>query len=211
MMQQLRPRYFQDHRFIQLPLSVLFLAIILLTTAQAHAGFVEIGGSFGLKKTTIDEGAYEMSQSETGSVSYYFDESSALELSYTNGYTKQAFNESLPGGHVTTMFYSMAGLDFIYTFGTRETRFRPYLKVGTNYIIDKRIVDQYRGTDGNWNPAHTEPVAPTFVPSAGAGFRIGISENLSLKVGVDAWTSAAVSARPINIDYAGRAGISFMF
>lgn len=201
----------QDRRYFQLLLLVLISTIILLATTHAEAGFVEIGGSYGLKKTTIDEGAYEMSQSETGSVSYYFDESSALELSYTNGYTKQAFNESLPGGHVTTMFYSMAGLDFIYTFGTRETRFRPYIKVGTNYIIDKRIVDQYRGMSGIWNPANTQTVTPTFVPSAGLGFRIGLTENLSLKIGVDAWTSAAVSAHPLNIDYAGRAGISFMF
>ena len=190
----------------------LFCAVGLTVFAPlAHAGFVEIGGSYGLKKTTIDEDAYEMSQSETGSVTYYFNESSALELSYTNGYTKQAFAESSPGGHVTTMFYSMAGLDFIYTFGTRESTFRPYIKVGTNYIIDKRIVDQYRDTSGYWNAAKTIDVTPTFVPSAGFGFRIGLTDNISVKIGVDAWTSAAVTASPVTVDYAGRVGISFMF
>lgn len=185
--------------------------IVLLIASSARAGFIEIGASGSYRRANIDTDAYDESQSITGSLSYYFDESSAIELSYTDGQNKRAISEGLPNGHVTNMTYTLLGLDFVYTFGSRESDFRPYVKAGANYILDKRIVDQYRDSSGNLFPATVVEDEPALVPSAGIGARIGLTKNLSLKIGVDGWSSRPISKQPMTIDYAGRVGLSFMF
>jgi outer membrane protein W len=188
-----------------------YLGASLFYAVPARAGFVEIGISGSVKKTTIDTNAYDQSQALTGSFTYYLDESSALELSYTDGVSKRAIAEGQPNGHVTSMFYSVIGLDFIYTLGDREAPFRPYLKAGANYILEKRIVDQYRGPDGNLFDPTTVKENPSLVPSAGVGMKISLTKNLSLKAGVDIWSSGPINQKPLTFDYAGRAGVSLMF
>ena len=190
---------------------ILLCCALVVTCATAHAGFVEIGASGSMRKSTIDQNSYDQTQAITASVTYYFDESSAVELSYTNGASKRAFAENLPFGQVTSLFYSLIGLDMIYTFGPKENAFRPYLKGGANYILEKRIVQQARDSNGIWESANVIPSTPALVPSLGAGVRIGLTQNLSLKVGIDAWTSGPVSQRPLTLDYAGRIGLALMF
>ena len=46
---------------------------------------------------------------------------------------------------------------------------------------------------------------------AGLGVRLGITSNLSLKLGVDAWTSRPTSKPPVTIDWFGHAGLSLFF
>lgn len=191
--------------------STLALAACLLASSTARAGFIEIGASGGYKRSVIDVDSYQESTTLTGSLAYYFNESSSIELSYTDGKTKNAVAEGNPFGHITTVTYSLIGFDFVYTFGERESGFRPYVKVGTNYILEKRIVDQYRDGAGTLYPANVIEDDPALVPSAGVGFRVSLTKNLSLKVGVDAWTSRPVSESPVTVDYMGRLGLSFMF
>ena len=69
---------------------------------------------------------------------------------------------------------------------------------------------QYRDANGNWNPTTIE-TTPSVVPSVGVGFKIVLVGALSLKAGIDASTSNALSVQPVEIDYAGRAGLSWMF
>jgi outer membrane protein W len=147
----------------------------------------------------------------TGSLAYYLSEASALELSYTDAQSRRAISEGLPNGHVTTVFQTMIGLDLMYTIGGRDAVFRPYIKAGALWILDKRIVDQYRDGNGTLFPAITVEGQKGAVPSAGIGFRLALTENLSLKVGVDAWSSQPTGIQPVTIDYAGRLGLSVMF
>ena len=59
-----------------------FIIFIGLTVSEfAHAGYVEVGASGSYKRSNIGTNSYDESQSITASLSYYFDESSALELS----------------------------------------------------------------------------------------------------------------------------------
>lgn len=192
-------------------IALLVLAVSVLAPSFARAGFVEIGASGSYRRSNIDVDAYDESKSLTGSLSYYFDESSALELSYTDGTNKRAIGEGKPNGHVTTMYYSLIGLDFVYTIGEREATFRPYVKAGANYIVEKRIVDQYRDSSGNLFPATIIEDEPALVPSAGIGAKVSLTKNLSLKFGVDGWYSRPVGKDPVTIDYAARVGLSFMF
>ncbi|MDX9730414.1 MAG: outer membrane beta-barrel protein [Bdellovibrionales bacterium] len=192
------------------PLALCFFISGLFTPSQAHAGFVEIGISGSYKRSNIGANAYDESQSLTASFSYYFDESSALELSYTDGINRRMIGESQPDGQLTNMYYKMMGLDFVLTMGQRGDRFRPYIKVGTVYILEKRIVSQswLSGVTFNHRPLE-DPVS--LVPSAGLGFKLALSQNWSLKIGAEAWTSRSISESPVTIDYAGRVGLSWMF
>jgi outer membrane protein W len=182
-----------------------------LSPIMAHGGYFEVGASGNYRKSNIDQNAYDESGSLTGSMSYYLNEASAIELSYTDGQNKRAIGETQANGHVTRMFYKTLGMDFVYTLGPREATFRPYLKAGANYILQKRIVDQYRDNNGNLYEANIFEDEPGLVPSAGLGFRLGLTERLSLKMGVDAWTSRATNRGTVTVDYIGRTGLSVLF
>lgn len=194
------------------------LAVFVMPTALiafsfprlANAGFIEVGVSGSYKKSNIGERAYDESQSLTGSVSYYFDESSALELSYTDGINRRMIGEGEANGQLTNMYYKMMGLDFVLTMGTRESTMRPYVKVGGVYILEKRIVSQTWLNNVVYSASPIED-PPALVPSAGIGFKLSLTKEWSLKVGVEAWTSRPVSQTPVTIDYAGRVGLTWLF
>ncbi len=192
----------------------LFMVALIMTSMSyvdnAIAGFVEIGGSGSYKKSNIGTDSFDESQSLTASFSYYFDESSALELSYTDGINRRLIGEGQPDGQLTNMYYKMVGLDLVLTMGTRESTVRPYLKIGGVYIMDKRIVTQY-WSNGNAFPENTRQDPSALVPSAGLGFKLALTKSWSLKVGAEAWSSRSISEQPVTIDYSGRVGLSCMF
>ncbi len=186
-----------------------FVFVSTLTTSLvAKAGIWEVGASGSYRRQNIDVDAVDESQSLTGSLSYYLDEASAIELSYTDGISKRSIYPNSINGHITTATFKSIGLDFIYTFGQGQTR--PYIKAGGQYILEKKITDQYVNNAGNYPPNPIQST-PALVPSVGAGFKIGLTAALSFKVGIDAWTSDGLSVQPVKIDYAGRAGLSWMF
>jgi hypothetical protein len=179
-----------------------------IAPSVSRAGVWEVGASGSYRRQNIDVNAVDEAQSLTGSVSYYLDEQSAIELSYTDGISKRSINPDVVNGHITMSIYKTVGLDFIYTFGSGSAR--PYVKIGGAYFLEKKIVDQYLTAGGAWNPTTIE-TPPSIVPSAGVGFKISIASGLSLKAGVDASTSNALSVQPVSIDFTGRAGLSWMF
>ena len=195
--------------FLFRAISGLIFALVFVSTARA--GFIEIGGSGSYRKSNIDINATDESRSITGSLAYYLNEASAIEMSYTDGLSKREVAPDLPNGHVTKMSYRTLGLDFVYTLGGHESTFRPYVKVGANYILLKRIVDQYRDSSGNLFDANTYEDTPGLVPSAGIGFRIGLTDSLAFKAGADAWTSRTTNSSPVTFDYVTHVGLSFMF
>ena len=187
-----------------------FSLLVAMFAETANAGFIEVGVSGSYKKSNIGEKAYDESQSLTGSLSYYFDESSALELSYTDGINRRMIGEGEANGQLTNMYYKMMGLDFVLTMGTRESNLRPYVKVGGVYIVEKRIVSQTWLNNVVYSAAPIED-PPALVPSAGVGFKLSLTKEWSLKVGLEAWTSRPVSQTPVTIDYAGRVGLTWLF
>lgn len=201
-------RFLFQSRFTIVALTLTVLTIF--AAAPAHAGFVEVGASGSYKKSNIGTNSFDESQSITGSFSYYFDESSALELSYTDGINRRIVGEGQQNGQLTNMYYKMLGLDLVMTIGAREATFRPYFKVGGVYIMDKRITTQYWSA-GNYFTPSTVQDPSALVPSAGLGFKVSLGQGWSLKVGVEAWSSRSVTESPISIDYSGRLGLSFMF
>lgn len=180
------------------------------TSTSALAGFFEVGLSGSYRRSNIDRNAYDEFRSLTASLSYYLDESSALELSYTDGRNLRVTGEGLPVGNVTDLTYKMIGLDLVLTMGDRQSTVRPYLKVGGVYIAEKQIIEVPRDQTGVYPRAPIRD-EPALVPSAGAGFRLALSQTMSLKIGAEAWASRPLNVEPVTIDYAGRAGLSWMF
>lgn len=180
---------------------------MLISVLPARAGFVEVGASASYHTSTITATNYTSSESYTGSLGYYFTEATALEFSYTNGASKAVADES-----TTKAYYTVYGLDFILTIGAKDAFLRPYVKVGGAQIF-KEIRYQQRGYD---------PLPPIkscgVAPSAGAGFRLLLSQSIAIKLGAETWTSPVndtclpeSQSKETTYDNSYRGGISWMF
>lgn len=183
----------------------------LIISSSAQAGFIEVGASGTYRKQNVGADIFAESYSITGSLSYLFNEMSAIELSYTEGYGRTVIGSAPTSGATKELVSTatMASLDFVYTFGEKNAVLRPYLKAGAGYLIKKEIIEVIAG--GFPNRTYQEDTG--IVPSAGVGFRLALTQTLSFKVGVDGWSSQPIGKENRNskIDYAGRAGISWLF
>lgn len=184
--------------------------ILIFTTAvfaaPVSAGFIELGGSANYRSSSYTKDNYIMSLSYTASISYYFLETSAWEVNYTTGYSKQS-TQAL-SEEITTIEdnIELVSTDLVFSFAGRQDPFRPYVKGGVGYLTKERF--RKIGADNKEKISTQRGV----VPSAGVGFAISITKEFNIKLGIDAWTS------PLNdkdaektTDYAGRAGVSWIF
>lgn len=183
-----------------------FPVILLTFNSKSYAGFVEVGASVNYRSSGYDEYNFIQSLSYTSTFSYYFWEMCAWELNYTTGYTKQKTKGSDPLDPETTIedLIDMVSMDLVLSFAERQDPFRPYLKVGAGYLTKQRF------RKINDDPRESISKQQGVVPSAGIGFSLSITKELSVKLGIDAWTSP-LDEDPLVIDYAGRAGITWLF
>ncbi len=188
-------------------LKVLFttqLALLICLPSPLWAGFIEVGGSANYRKSALDKNNYQEAISYTASLSYYFWEMSALELSYTNGYSNLVIKPQGEPRTTTETNFQMIGLDIVFSLASREDVVQPYMKLGSAYV-HKEIFRQVEGNDKTRIGTQSG-----IVPSAGAGVKVAFTKELGLRTGIDAWTSP-LSEEPLIIDYAARAGITWMF
>jgi hypothetical protein len=185
-------------------LTKIFVLLALQLFALPALAVIEVGATANYRKSVINEDNYQESLSYTGSISYYFWEMSALELSYTDGTAVVVIQPSADESKftITSSFY-MAGADLVFTLAGRDSPFQPYIKLGGAYMEKKNV----REVEGG---ATTEISSQAGIaPSAGLGFKIMLTKTFSIKVGVDAWTSPMKSGEDTTVDYAGRAGFSW--
>lgn len=185
---------------------LIILAAFLFFAPKCFAGFTEIGLTANYRRSAIDNNNYQESISYTTSVSYYFWENSALELSYTDGYSLLSVKSSDAAEKRTTneTNFDLTGLDLVLSLASRQAPLQPYVKIGGAYM-EKEV---FRQNEGDAKESIARQVG--LVPSGGLGFKIGLTHTLALKFGVDAWTSP-LTVKPLIVDYAGRAGFSWMF
>ncbi|MCB9072067.1 MAG: outer membrane beta-barrel protein [Bdellovibrionaceae bacterium] len=198
--------------------SVLFFAFVAcgfpLSALADFNSYFELGLSGNYRKTfltdtTTDERAYDQSSAYVASFAYYFREMTALEFSYSQGSNRRYIPSSTITS-TTTHKYTLYGADLIFTFGTRQDRWIPYIKAGVSYFDRKSIEYQYIDNSTGL-PLPTEPVElrAAVVPSGGFGMQFRISNQLSFKFGIDVWTSGAINKKVKDFDWAGRIGISW--
>ena len=198
---------FLFHRARRRTMSVMLLvmtASVSFSSRVARAGAYELGLSATYRKSTINSNNYQESNSYTGSIGYYFGDMSALEVSYTSG---ESHVVTQPPGYIKMLVrarFQMTGLDLVLSASGRDSHLQPYLKLGAAYI-QKTISQQIDGS-----PSEAIPGQKGVVPSVGIGFKINLTKQFGIKVGVDAWTSP-LSDSSVVIDFAGRAGLSLLF
>lgn len=190
---------------------------ILLFSHQSFAAFTELGASINYRRTSIDSSNYSESTSYTGSISYYFWERSALEFSYTSGIGKLSSKATGVSelAQIQIAQFSMTSIDLVLSLSGREDPIQPYVKFGGGYV-DKKIFKE-NDIEGRRLIQKQSGV----VPSAGAGIKFSLTQSLSLKLGIDAWTTPLDESsknsdgtgekRKVQIDYAGRVGLSWLF
>ncbi|MGE0529012.1 MAG: outer membrane beta-barrel protein [Bdellovibrionales bacterium] len=185
---------------------IFILLALSLASFSAAAAFLELGASANYRTSRYNSANYIESISYTGSLSYYFWEMCAWELNYTTGYSKQVTQGTGVTDPKTTVEdnIELTSLDLVLSFAARQDPFRPYVKLGAGYLTKERFrqVD-----DGNKEKISEQEGV---VPSGGIGFSVNLTKEFSIKFGVDAWTSP-MDEDPVVVDYAGRAGISWIF
>lgn len=180
--------------------------LLFFFSTPALAGYFEFGTSFNYRRSTIDTDNYQETTSYTGSVSYFFWAMSAIEVSYTNGDSLLSYRLPDESPILMQTKFSMIGVDFVITLAEKTSAFIPYVKVG-GVQVTREIIRKAEGF-----PASTVGGEESggVAPSAGIGFKTKLTKSFALKVGLDAWTTP-IDKDPVTIDYAGRAGISWMF
>lgn len=178
--------------------------MILLSTATAHALYTELGVSYSRKTTTFDEYNSFDSESVTGSLSLYFLERMALELSYTDaiGLRKEKASAS-DAKRTTTQKSQIMGADLILTFAEKKALFQPYIKGGGAQI------SRYQEVKIEGQDTFTLQPETATVPSYGAGLKILITETFSIKLSYDIWKTPIGGGLQTD-DSAMRAGVSWV-
>lgn len=161
-------------------LAILLSSLFLSLPAQAL--MTELGLSYARKTTSFDSDNSYDSESITGSVSLYFWERVALELSYTDAKAVRYEKASLSDPkRTTTQQSSIMGADLILMFADRKSLFQPYIKGGAAQI--NRI--QHVKIEGQ--STYTIEPDTAVIPSYGAGLKIQLTETLGLKLSYEVW------------------------
>ncbi|MBX2988739.1 MAG: outer membrane beta-barrel protein [Bdellovibrionaceae bacterium] len=175
---------------------------------QARAVFTEVGVSYGKKKNSFDADNYVTSESLTASLSFYFMETLALELSYTSAVGVQ--QEKIKSGativseRTVVQTTQIQGADLIWVLAGKQAFFQPYLKGGAAQLR--------RTQEVKLNNLETYTLDPevALVPSYGVGFKLAFTSQFGVKVSYDAWKTPLGEGLFSNDD-AIRAGVTWMF
>ncbi|OYZ22991.1 MAG: hypothetical protein B7Y39_07010 [Bdellovibrio sp. 28-41-41] len=186
------------------------LILLLLLSLKSFAFLTEVSVSYAQKKTYFNNLNYNNTESTTGSVSFYFMEKVAVELSYTDASVlreETIFNGT--GFQQQTSLQKMAvyGSDLIFMLADRKAVFQPYVKAGVAQI-QKTLTTKNAGVF----VYDTDPINSTS-PSYGAGIKISLSEAFGIKFSYDAWRTESKDSNgnKSNVeDTSLRAGITWM-
>lgn len=156
------------------------MVLILVVTDSAMAFYAEFGMAYSRKKTSFDSNNYTDSESTTGSVSLYFMEKIAIEVSYTDASSVR--QERISGNQYSTFQKTkVLGADLIYILADRKSTFQPYVKGGAAQLTRQQTI-QVDSLDRELLEPET-----AVVPSYGVGFKVALTESLGIKVSYDAW------------------------
>jgi outer membrane protein W len=178
--------------------------VFLLSATSAQALYTELGFSYARKTTTFDENNSFESESKTGSVSLYFLERMAVELSYTDalGVRNEKASASDPK-RTTTQKSQIMGADLILTFADKKDLFQPYIKGGGAQISRYQKVIIEGGQTNTLEPENAT------VPSYGAGLKIQLTESFGIKFSYDVWKTPIGGGLQTD-DSSVRAGVTWV-
>ena len=179
------------------------LIFLLFLSSSAWALNYELGVSYASKKNSFDKSNYFETESTTGSLSLYFSEIIALELSYTEA--KANRYEKPPGGNFLQTYQKteVLGADLIFVLAPKNSFIQPYIKGGAAQLKRKQV--SYDST----NVPVPLPIETAIVPSYGLGVKFKVTDGLSFRISYDVWRTP-VGGGVITDDNQLRAGLSWM-
>lgn len=181
--------------------------LLLLTATTASALVTEVGLNYSRKKNSLNSENYSDAESVTGSLSFYFWERLALELSYTDA--SGVRRERIASGAnsidlISTLSTKVYGMDLIWVLADRKALFQPYIKGGAARLERRSEVKDY-----NLNLTYALEPDVALVPSYGVGFKVALTQTFGLKFSYDAWKTPLGGGSYSNDDSL-RAGITWM-
>jgi opacity protein-like surface antigen len=186
-------------------LSLLTLMMIFgLSSIPANAIYTELGASYGYKTQTYDQNNNNKSETFTGSMSLYFWERIALELSYTDSTAiVDAKAYTADPQRTIEQKSQVLGSDLIFMLSDKKALFQPYLKGGVAQITRS----QKTKIEGQDSYSNTPEKATA--PSYGVGLKIALTDSFGLKFSYDAWKTP-ISSDSQTDDSAFKAGITWI-
>lgn len=163
---------------------ILISTVLLFFSLNAHALLTELSVSYAQKKTYFNTDNYTNMDSSTGSISFYFMEKLAIELSYTDASIlreETIYNGSGFQQQTSLQKVIVYGSDFIFMLTDKKSMIQPYLKAGVSQIkktLTTKNADVF--------VYETDPINSTS-PSYGAGLKISITDAFGIKLSYDAW------------------------
>lgn len=163
---------------------ILISTVLLFFSINAHALLTELSVSYAQKKTYFNTDNYTNMDSSTGSISFYFMEKLAIELSYTDASIlreETIYNGSGFQQQTSLQKVIVYGSDFIFMLTDKKSMIQPYLKAGVSQIkktLTTKNADVF--------VYETDPINSTS-PSYGAGLKISITDAFGIKLSYDAW------------------------
>ncbi len=188
---------------------LLFLCFIFLSL-QSEAIVTELAVSYAQKKTYFNADNFNNMESNTGSVSFYFMEKLAIELSYTTASILR--EETIYNGtgfqqQTTLQRVKVYGSDFIFILADKKSIIQPYLKLGISQI-EKTMSTK----NSDVFIYDTDPIN-SVSPSYGAGVKIPLTDSFGLKLSYDAWrteTKDSADNKSTIEDNSIRAGLTWV-
>ena len=144
----------------------------------------ELGVSYAEKKTYFDINNYNNMASVTGSISFYFMEKLAVELSYTDASILR--EESIYNGtglqqQTTLQKVLVYGSDLIVMLADRKAVVQPYVKGGLSQVKKTLTTKSSEVLVYETSPINS------ISPSYGAGIKISLTEAFGIKLSYEAW------------------------
>ena len=170
---------------------------------NANALVTELGLSYGYQKKTFNATNFYQTDSKSASLSFYFFEKYALELSYTDSFYEGQESDS-NSTRTVQQGSKISDGSLVYMMLTKQSPIQPYIKAGVAYVIKDQIIKYVNAS------AISIPESTGWAPSYGAGLKIVLTERLSLKLSYDVWQTP-LSDGTNSDDTAFKAGFSWYF
>lgn len=177
------------------------LSLILLSGETTKALVTEIGLSYGYSKKTFNASNFYQTDSKASSLSFYFFEKWALEMSYTDSFYESQESDTNSTRTVQQSSQVSNG-SLIYMMLDKKDLIQPYIKAGVAHITKKQVTKYLNAS------AIETPESVGWAPSYGAGLKFVLSERFSIKLSYDVWQTP-LSDNTSSNDASFRAGLSW--
>lgn len=187
---------------IHSPVIYISVAIILLLTGtKAQAMVTELGLSYGYSKKTFNTSNFYQTDSRSASLSFYFFEKWALEMSQTDSFYESQESDT-NSTRTVQQSSKVSNGSLVYMMLNKTSIIQPYIKAGAAHITKKQVVKYLNAS------AIETPQSTGWAPSYGAGLKFVLSERFSIKLSYDVWQTP-LSDNSSSDDTSFKAGLSW--